>query len=141
MLTAAEISAGTTRLTANKLKTSDKETLLSVIRLYLKSSAANFPDIGARLDALTDSSESKTAAKLASILTKIEETGFGVSELTGGRSGLKFSEQDELGMQIRFALALLGYDIPEDFSGTLDASGLSVECSDAYTGSVPLEIW
>jgi hypothetical protein len=139
MLTAAEISAGSTRLTANKLKTSDKETLLSVFRLYLKSAAVNFSDISARLDTLTDTADIKTAAKLAAVLTKIEETGFGVSELTGGRSGLKFKEADELSFQIRFALTLLGYDLPESFSGSLESTG-GVDFDERYTSSERMDV-
>jgi hypothetical protein len=141
MLAALEIAAGSGRLNANKLKTSDKETLLSVFRLYLKSAAVNFTDIGSRLDVLTDTADVKTAAKLAAILTKIEETGFGVSELTGGRSGLKFREADELSLQIRFALTLLGYDLPESFSGSMESSG-AADFDEQYTGTVLTEtVW
>lgn len=139
MLTDAEISAGSTRLTANKLKTSDKETLLSIIRLYLKSAAVNFPDLAGRLDSLTDSTEVKTAAKLAAILTKLQAAGFAVGELSGGRSGLKFKQQDRTGLQVRFALTLLGYDLPEDFSGSLESSGGGICDSYHYSSSEPID--
>jgi hypothetical protein len=142
MLTAAEISAGSTRLSANKLKTSDRETLVSVIRLYLKSAASNFPDLADRLAALTDSADVKTAAKLAAVLTKIEGLGFAVGELSGGRSGLKFKQQDQMGLQVRFALTLLGYDLPEDFSGSLESSTGNLGSGENYTGSVPIDfVW
>lgn len=144
MLTAAEISAGTARLDANnKLKASDQETLLSVFRLYLKSYTASFPDLGDRLSALTDTDDVKTAAKLAAILTQIEDSGFAVGELTGTKTGLKFSQKDQMGLQIRFALTLLGYDLPEDFSGSIGASSspgsLNLDCN--YTESVPINFW
>ena len=142
MLTAVEISAGTTRLSANKLKTSDKETLLSVFRLYLKSIAVNFSDLPDRLNALTDTADIKTAAKLAAILTQLEENGFAVGELAGGRSGLKFKQQDLTVLQIRFALTLLGYDLPESFSGSLDSSGSGSCESYSYTSSEPIDfVW
>lgn len=142
MLTAVEISAGSTRLSANKLKVSDRETLTSVIRLYLKSAASNFPDLADRLAALTDSADVKTAAKLAAVLTKLEDAGFAVGELFGGRSGLKFSQQDQMALQVRFALTLLGYDLPEDFSGSLESSSGSLGAGENYTGSVPIDfVW
>jgi len=141
MLTAAEISAGSTRLSVNKLKVSDRETLVSVFRLYLKSSAVNFTDLADRLAALTDTADVKTAAKLAAVLTKIEEAGFAVGELSGGRSGLKFSQQDQMALQVRFALTLLGYDLPEDFSGSLESSG-NLSLDGDYTGTVPIDfLW
>lgn len=141
MLTAAEISAGSTRLSVNKLKASDKETLLSVFRLYLKSIAVNYSDIGTRLDALTDTTDVKTAAKLAAILTKLEGLGFAVGELSGGRSGLKFKQQDQMVLQVRFALTLLGYDLPESFSGSLESSSGN-ECGTNFSSSELIDfVW
>lgn len=139
MLTAAEIAAGSLRLNANKLKASDKETLSSVFRLYLKSIAVNYSDLNARLSALTDTSDVKTAAKLAAILIKIEDSGFAVGELSGGRGGLKFSQQNQMALQVRFALTLLGYDLPEDFSGSLESSN-STSYGESYTGVVPVDV-
>lgn len=132
MLTASEISAGSGRLDANKLTVSDRETLLSMIRLYLKNRIAGFPDIASRLAAVADSNDVKTASKLAAVLIQIEDGGFAVAELAGGRSGLKFSETDELTLRIRFALVLLGYDLPEEFSGSTNTGGENVETNIFY---------
>ena len=120
MLSNSEISAGSGRLTANKLKVSDQETLVTVFRLYLKQRVAEFSDLAARLNAVQDTSDVKTAAKLAAILISLEENGFDLSELRGGRSGLVTNEVGALVLKIRFGLALLGYDLPEQFSGAIE---------------------
>jgi hypothetical protein len=118
MLTTDEITAGGARLVANKLKLSDQETLISTIRLYLKN-RSGFSDLADRLAAVTDTNDSKTGAKLAAILIQLEEAGFSLAELKGGRSGLQSNEVGEFELKIRFALSLLGYTLPEEFSGSV----------------------
>lgn len=117
MLTQSEITAGTNRLSSNKLTASDQETLVSVFRLLLKNRFSAFSDLSAKLAALVDSNESKTAAKLAGILILLEENGFDLSELRSGRSGLQTDGVGEMALKIRFGLTLLGYDLPDEFSG------------------------
>lgn len=118
MLTPQEITTGGARLVANKLKASDQETLLSTFRLYLKN-RTGFSDLADRLAAVTDSNDSKTGAKLAAILFQFEDAGFSLAELKGGRSGLQSNEVGEFELKIRFALTLLGYSLPEEFSGSV----------------------
>ena len=128
MLTGNEIAAGKLRLTnANKLKASDRETLVSVFRLYLKNRSSAFSDLPVRLAALEDSAETETAAKLAAILIKLEEDGFPEIELSGGRSGLKLNEVEAAVLKVRFALTLLGYDLPEEFSSSLNGGRENVD--------------
>lgn len=129
MLTPAEISAGTGRLTANKLTASDRETLLAVFRLYLKSLAGGdeFADLGDRLAAAEDSGGNvKTASKLAGVLILLEEKGFALAELKGGRSGLQTNVAGEMVLKIRFALTILGYDLPEEFSGAVETGNENI---------------
>lgn len=123
MWTAAEISAGTARLAADKLTVSDQETLAGIFRLYLKSLAAGslFSDLNSRLAEAADAGGGKTASKLAATLIMLEENGFDLSELKGGRSGLQTNEAGSKALKIRLSLTLLGYNLPEEFSGQIEA--------------------
>lgn len=122
MWTLAEIAEGSGRLAANKLKPTDVETLDSVFRMYLKNRySAGFSDLPARLAALTDTNDVKTAAKLAATLISLEKKGFRLSEMKGGRSGLQTNNTGEMVLKIRLALTLLGYELPEEFSGAVEA--------------------
>jgi hypothetical protein len=122
MWSPAEISAGTGRLTANKLTPSDVKTLTGIFKLYLKSLAGSqsFSDLSARLAAASDADGSKTASKLAATLINLEEKGFKLAELKGGRSGLQTNVAGEMVLKIRLALTLLDYDLPEEFSGAVE---------------------
>lgn len=126
MLTQSEITAGTNRLSSNKLTASDQETLVGIFRLLLKNRFSAFSDLSAKLASLTDSNESKTAAKLAGILILLEENGFDLSELSGGRSGLKTDGVGEMALKIRFGLTLLGYDLPDEFSGAIPSGAENI---------------
>jgi hypothetical protein len=134
MWTAAEISAGTVRLTANKLKPSDSETLLAVFRLYLKSLAGSpdFSDLVDRLSAAADDTNSKTASKLAATLINLEQKGFKLAELKGGRSGLQTNVVGEMALKIRLSLTLLGYALPEEFSGSIAAGDENINSSSGF---------
>lgn len=125
MWTAAEISAGTARLVANKLTVSDQETLAGIFKLYLKSLAADprFSGLKTKLSEAVDESGGKTASKLAATLVILEENGFSLAELQGGRSGLQTNNAGEMVLKIRLSLTLLGYDLPEEFSGTVESDG------------------
>jgi hypothetical protein len=122
MLTQTEITDAYPRLQSNKLDLKDQKTLIAIIRLYLKKLSADFLDLETRIADANDTDGAKTASKLAAILAQIEDSGFAVSELKGGRSGLVYRELDEQSLRIRFAVTLLNYDLPETFSGRLDAS-------------------
>jgi hypothetical protein len=135
MLTASEIAAGSARLVGNKLSVSDVETLVSTFRLFLKNRFNEFSGIAEKLAELTDSGDDRTAAKCAAILTKLEETGFGVLELRGD---VNLKDSDQISFYIRFCLGLLKYESIEGFSGSVESSGANVLGSSSST-SVPIE--
>ncbi len=122
MWTATEIAAGFGRLTANKLTPSDVKTLVGIFKLYLKSLSGSptFSDLATRLAAASDADGGKTASKLAATLIILEEKGFKLAELKGGRSGLETNVKGEMVLKIRLALTLLDYDLPEEFSGNVE---------------------
>lgn len=127
-----EITAGTARLVDNKMTGSDRETLEGVFKLYLKNRfSMGFSDIGARLAALEDSDDVKTAAKEAATLILLEENGFDLAELRGGRSGLQTENAGEMVLKIRLALTILGYELPEEFSGAVENGSENVFGIDA----------
>jgi hypothetical protein len=136
MLTQTEITDAYPRLQSNKLSVDDQKTLIAIIRLYLKKLSTEFLDLENRIADVSDADNAKTASKLAAILIQIEDSGFGVSELKGGRSGLVFRELDEQSLRIRFAITLLDYDLPETFSGRLDAGEENIN-NDVYSGFIP----
>lgn len=116
MITQSDIAAGTGRLQAAKLKADDRETLAAVFGIYLKN-LPGFSDLSNRLAAAEDNADGKTASKLAAILIQLEESGFDLSELRGGRSGLQTNEVGALDLKIRFGILLLKYKLPESFTG------------------------
>lgn len=134
MWTPTEISSGTARLSANKLTPSDAETLLGVFKLYLKSlsGGSTFSDLATRLAAASDANNSKTASKLAATLILLEEKGFRLAELKGGRSGLETNNAGEMVLKIRLALTMLGYDLPEEFSGNVEAGDENISGSNGF---------
>lgn len=135
MWTPTEISAGTARLSANKLTPSDRETILGVFRLYLKSLAGDsgFSDLADRLMAAADDmSGNKTASKLAATLILLEENGFNLSELKGGRSGLQTNKAGEMVLKIRLSLTLLGYVLPEEFSGAVETGSENISVENGF---------
>ena len=123
MIDQTEITAATGRLSVGKIKPDDVETLVAVFRLYIKNKISSFPDLATRLAAAQDNNTGKTASKLVAILIQLEEAGFAVAELSGGRSGLKIRQLDKQNLRLRYGLTLLGYDLPEDFTGSLDSDG------------------
>lgn len=123
MIEQTEITAAAARLEAGKISADDVASLAAAFRLYIKNRVSSFPDLAVRLAAATDADGVKTASKLVAILIQLEEAGFAVAELSGGRSGLKIKQLDKQNMRLRFGLTLLGYDLPEDFSGSLTGDG------------------
>ena len=121
MFSNTEIGAGFGRLTANKLRPRDRKTLFSYFRLYLKNRASAFPDLADRLAQATDASGDETASTLAALVIYLEENGGALAELKGGRSGLETDEAGEMLLKIRFGLMQLDYELPEEFSGSLES--------------------
>jgi hypothetical protein len=140
MWTPDEITAGNARLTmAKKLTPSDAQTLDGVFRIYLKNRySSGFSDLPVRMAALTDTDEVKTAAKLVATLILLEQSGFQLSELKGGRSGLQTNKVGEMVLKIRLALSLLGYELPEEFSGAVENGDENVNSSFPFINSVTI---
>lgn len=120
MITQSEIAAGTARIVGGKVKGDDQETLLAVYRIYLKNRFNLFPDLAERLAAAEDTASGKTASKLAAILILLEENGFDLSELGGSKTALQTNEVDSLNLKIKFGLTILGYSLPEEFTGGIE---------------------
>lgn len=119
MLTPEEVTAGTARLTANKLKNEDADKMASIFRrVFAGIEQREGWNFLTELQAVTDAgNDLKQAAQIVACLTKLEELGFAVGELTGsGRSGLKLSEKELSLEYVLFAFSKL-HPIPQEFSG------------------------
>lgn len=139
MISQSEIATATVRLTANKIKPDDRESLLAVYKIYLKNRFSIFPDLAARLAAAEDNAEGKTASKLVAILIQLEESGFDLSELRGGRSGLQTNEIGSLNFKIKFGLVLLGYALPEEFTGSIENADETMLANNFFFPSVTID--
>lgn len=139
MITQAEITTATARLSVGKIKPDDVQTLAAIFRLYIKNRISYFPDLAARLAAAQDNAEGKTASKLVAILIQLEESGFSLAELKGSRSGLQSNEVGEMVLKIRFALSLINYHLPEEFTGGIEADSENVgDSSSGYFSYTPV---
>ena len=119
MLTPEEVTAGTARLTANKLKNEDADKMASIFRrVFAGIEQREGWNFLTELQAVTDAgNDLKQAAQIAACLAKLEELGFAVGELTGsGRSGLKLSEKELSLEYVLYAFSKL-HPIPQEFSG------------------------
>ena len=120
MLTTLEIQAGTDRLTAGKLKEEDVTSLVLVFRVLFAGLEESYDyKFKEKLLELSDiGNTEKRAAQVAAILIKLQNFGFGVSELTGQRgAGVKFKEMDRYIEHVLFAFASI-YPVPAEFSKT-----------------------
>lgn len=117
MLTDQEITNGTGRLTAGKLKPVDVSKLVKVFRMtFTNLETQNNYDFKAKLESVDDTSnQEKNAAQIAAALSKMEALGFGSPELGGGRSTIKYKQAEEYLDWILFAFATI-YPIPPEFS-------------------------
>lgn len=138
MIGQSEIADGTGRLQANKLKANDRLKLAAVFNLYLKSQPG-FSDLNDRLTAAEDNADGSTASMLAAILIQLEESGFDLSELRGGRSGLQTNEVGALDLKIRFGILLLGYKLPETFTGGIINSDETLVGHSGFVPSVTID--
>lgn len=121
MLEDSEISAGSSRLQNNKLKPNDVRLLQSVFLIYLKD-APGFSDLKPRLEAVADTNSDQPASEMAALAILFKEKGFSLANLKGGRSSLETNKAGEFIFKIRYGLTLLGYILPEDFSGDMDSN-------------------
>lgn len=114
MLTSTQIDAGTLRLTEDKLKPVDVDSLVSVFRMFLADLEARYGyDLRGSLESLDDSLDAyKKAAQVAACLIKMEELNFGVASLTGE---LNYKEKDEYFQYVVIAFSKI-YTIPIEWS-------------------------
>ena len=117
MLTDSEITAGSARLQANKLKPTDVSMMASMFeRIFAGLQEKYGYDFKGKLAALDDAAtDSKDAAQVAAIMTKLEVLGFGVAEIIGGRGGLRYRERTEALELILYAFSKI-YPIPAEFA-------------------------
>lgn len=114
MLTSAQISAGTARLTSGKLTQSDVDQLVSVFRMFFGSLETKYSyEFESKLEALDDTgnTELKTA-QVAACIIKMEELGFGVASLTGS---VNYKEKDEYWQYVLIAFTKI-YPLPDEMS-------------------------
>ncbi len=120
MLTSAQITAGVTRLNSGKLSDVDVDQTTSILEMdsffgslvkaygyQFKTKLAEFDDTG---------NQDQICAQIAACLNKMEELGFGVSELPGSRlDGLKYKEKDEYWQYVQI-IFLKMYTMPIELS-------------------------
>lgn len=144
MFTDQEISAGVNRLgSGSKLKSRDQRTLLGLFRIYLKDRVSDFPDLATRLSVVSDSGNpDENAAQLAALVLAFVDSGFSLAELSGGRSGLQTDKKGEMILKIQYGLTILDYQLPESFSGGIEAgNGTSLSGIFLFgTGSVKKDL-
>lgn len=141
MITEAEVTAGTARLVASKLKPSDVDKVISAIRMFFGGLEQKYAyDYKTKLTALDDSANTeKQAAQVAAALTKLESEGFGVSGFSGSGSGMYYSEESEYLKYVMFIFSKL-YPIPVEFAKyklSLYSIGLGGRSGTVLTERVP----
>lgn len=117
MLTQTEITAGSARLVNNVLTATDVDALTSVFNtMFAGLIEGKGYEFAAALAALDDSisSTGKQAAQVAAVITKLEELEFTGGALTGGRSGLTYTQMDEYKRLVLYAFSKI-YAIPPEF--------------------------
>lgn len=116
MLTQAEITAGTDRLTDGKLTADDVSALSSVFDLIFAGLTSYNYQYEDELGDLDDTSDTKKkAAQVAGCIIKLEDLGFLGAKLQGGRSGIDYSEDKEYLKIALFAFSKI-YPIPKEFA-------------------------
>jgi hypothetical protein len=115
MLTPAEITTGTARLSSGKLSPVDIENLVSAFDMTFAGLDLDH-DYHTDLAELDDDSDpAKKAAQIAAVITKLEDMGFTGALMSGGKSALTYSEKEEYLRLVLFAFSKL-YTIPKEFS-------------------------
>ncbi len=134
MLTPQEIiDAAEERLEDEKLSPLDVDKLITAFRLVIGALETvysyKFED---KLTALTDANNDfQRCAQLAACLTRMEELGFPVGELTGSSFGIKASEHTEFRGYVLYAFSKV-YPIPAELSGNILLVRNRVRSSRAY---------
>jgi hypothetical protein len=117
MLTTAQITAGASRLTAGKLKGVDVDQTTSILEMWFtKDLIEKYGyDFRTKLAAFDDTgNDNQVCAQIGACLDKLEDLGFGVSSLQGGRDALNYKEKDEYWQYVQI-IFLKMYLLPEEF--------------------------
>jgi hypothetical protein len=118
MLTQAQIDLGNAELAAGKLKAQDVDGLVSGFRMFFGDLETKYGyDWRTKLTALDDNADAAhTAAQVAACFLIMQELGFGVGVMDGGRDAIKFKEKDEYWQYLAFIHTKF-YPIPVELSG------------------------
>lgn len=118
MLTPTEITAGVARLQDSKtLKPEDISLLSSVFEMVFAGLTSIYTyEYEDELAELDDSANTKKkAAQVAACIIKLEDLGFLGAKLSGGRSGIDYSQDAEYLKIVLFAFSKI-YPIPKEFA-------------------------
>lgn len=120
MLTAAQISAGNSRLSSGKLTAADVDQAASILSMdsffggLVEQYGYDFKTKLAEFDDVANPSE-KIAAQIAGCLVIMEDLGFGVARKEGGPSAIFFREKEEYWQYVQI-IFLKMYKLPKERS-------------------------
>ena len=136
MLSDAQITAGTARLTAGKLKATDVDSMIANFRLLVGSLEDKYGyDFETDLTALDDANNNQEASKMAAVLVLLIDSGFSVLQLSGK---VNISKEDQRKLTILYAFNML-YKTPPELT---DLQVLMNSTMFNYSGTVPVErVW
>lgn len=117
MLTDAQITAGTARLSGTKLDPKDQDQMVSVFRMFFGDLEEKYEyDFDGKLAAVDDSGDPKLpASQIAACFLILQGLGFGVTRLEGGRRAVHFSEKEEYWQYVCIAFTKF-YPLPAEMS-------------------------
>lgn len=119
MLTQDQIDAGDDRLVAGKITAKDINKIVSAMRLFFYDLETlkkyKWADKLAELDDSADPDSQQVAAQCTGALIIMEELGFGVGSMNGGRDAISFKEKDEYWQYVAFIHTKF-YELPVEFS-------------------------
>jgi hypothetical protein len=140
MLTQDQITAGTAVLSSGKLTAQQIDGLVSGFRMFFGDLETKYGyDWRTKLTALDDNADAAhTAAQVAACFVIMQELGFGVGMMDGGRDAIKFKEKDEYWQYIAFIHSKF-YAIPVELSSYSLARGAFRAARSSSANSVRVE--
>lgn len=116
MLTTAQIDAGAARLDTDKLRAEDIDKTVDVMKMFFQDLASDY-DWATKLAGLDDAADTaRKAAQVAACIIILEELGFGVAIMNGGRDAINFKEKDEYWQYVEIIHFKCGYTLPAVFT-------------------------
>lgn len=117
MLTSAQLDAGRDRLNAGQLTLLDVDQLVSIFRMFFGDLEEKYGyEYEEKLTELNDTGNSREpCAQIAACLIELEDLGFGVTSLKGGRKAIHFSEKEEYWQYVCIAFTKI-YMLPAEMS-------------------------